>query len=364
VSTVLKYNPIEKTVTITPVKYYNTGKTYYLYITNKLLSTSGETISKNIKYGFNIGNIVLDKETKMGDYLEISENKEWIVKLNEAMDLSKFESNKIKVYDEECNEISVVSTAIENKTIKIKPKNSYDNGKVYYLLVNGLISEKGTGLKKVQWIKYTIIEDEFDENSYGGPKTFMQDKEITITFNKDLDKNSVTKDSIYVADSRGNKVETVLKYNPIEETVTVTPSKYYNAGEVYYLYITDKLLSTSGKSISKNIKYSFNIGNIVLDKEAKMGEYLEVLQNKEWTVKLNQSMDLDKFQSNKIKVYDENCNEVKIVTTAIDSKTIKLIPKNTYDKGKVYYLVVDGLVSEKGTELEKKQWIEYTIVYN
>ena len=192
----------------------------------------------------------------------------------------------------------------------------------------------------------------------------MQDKEITITFNKDLDKNSVTKDSIYVADSRGNKVETVLKYNPIEETVTVTPSKYYNAGEVYYLYITDKLLSTSGKSISKNIKYSFNIGNIVLDKEAKMGEYLEVLQNKEWTVKLNQSMDLDKFQSNKIKVYDENCNEVKIVTTAIDSKTIKLIPKNTYDKGKVYYLVVDGLVSEKGTELEKKQWIEYTIVYN
>ncbi|QGU94473.1 hypothetical protein GOM49_04585 [Clostridium bovifaecis] len=83
---------------------------------------------------------------------------------------------------------------------------------------------------------------------------------MTITFNKDLDKKTLTKESIYVEDSKGNKIEVALKYNATTKTVTVIPSKYYNSGETYYLYITDKLLSTDGKAINKKIKYSFKIG--------------------------------------------------------------------------------------------------------
>jgi hypothetical protein len=193
----------------------------------------------------------------------------------------------------------------------------------------------------------------------------MPDKDIIITFNKDLNEGTLTKDSIYVENSKGNKVEAVLKYNSTRKTVTVTPSKYYNTGETYYLCVTDKLLSTTGKTITNKIRYSFNIGNVKLDKTKKYGEYKDVSQNKVWTVKLNEAIDLSKLNSANIKVYDENCNEVEVVIDNLtDNKTISITPKNAFQKGKSYYLFLNDIISEKGIKLKEAQWIKYTIIKN
>ncbi|MCM1988929.1 Ig-like domain-containing protein [Oceanirhabdus seepicola] len=225
--------------------------------------------------------------------------------------------------------------------------------------------ELGIKFRITKFSTFTIIKldkGEFDFINFSTPKTFMQDKEIKVKFNRPIDISTMTKESIYVEDSSGNKVEAVLKYNPIKNEVTVSPVKNYTLGASYKLYVTNKLLSVLGEPISKKITYKFNIGNVSLNMETKMKEYKDVLENKEWVIELDEIIDLISSESNGIKVYDENCNEVEVLSTVVNNKTIKITPKYEYQKGKTYYLIVNGLISESGEELNKSNWIKFTII--
>jgi uncharacterized repeat protein (TIGR02543 family) len=259
------------------------------------------------------------------------------------------------------------------------------------LITNGELVEYKNG---VLGIKFTIrkfstftiikIDENIPEDNTGGTdniggntntegntnnppetaKIFMQDKEFKITFNTDLNEDSITKDSIYVEDSRGNKVNTTLKYSQLTKSVTVIPVEYYNKGESYYLHITDKLLSTNEKFISNQIKYKFIIGNIGLNKQDKMQGYSDISADKKWTVNLNESLAIDKFNYSNIKVYDENCNSIDVEITVVNSKTITVKPNKSYKNGRTYYLFVDGLISETGEKIEKGRWIKFKVADN
>jgi hypothetical protein len=90
-------------------------------------------------------------------------------------------------------------------------------------------------------------------------QSFSADKAIEIVFNHDLKESTIDSNSIYVEDSKNNKVETVLKYDANSKKVTVTPVKSYSVGQNYTLYVTKNLLSTNDKSMDQAVKYKFSI---------------------------------------------------------------------------------------------------------
>jgi outer membrane protein assembly factor BamB len=205
---------------------------------------------------------------------------------------------------------------------------------------------------------FTLVNTNFDGKVNTNSKKQMPDKEWNIQFTKEVDPKTVTEDNIYVLDSKGSKVDVELKSSV--KGVTIKPVQNYKLGETYDLYVTKNIHSKSGKLIKQPIKYDFTIGNIPLSNK-KMGEYTNISQTKEWIIKFTQTIDIKAFDSKAIKVVDENCNEIEVESAIVDSHSINVKPKNPYEKGKVYYLVVGGLKSEQGKELKETAWIKFSV---
>ncbi len=65
-----------------------------------------------------------------------------------------------------------------------------------------------------------------------------EDKEWTIKFNKIIEDLVITRDTVYVLDSLGNKVDVILSVSFDKKYVKVTPIINYNYSETYYLFIS------------------------------------------------------------------------------------------------------------------------------
>jgi hypothetical protein len=108
---------------------------------------------------------------------------------------------------------------------------------------------------------FTLIE--MPKDYFQGKTTVMQDKidadkEWQIKFTKAEDASTVTKDSVYVTDSKGNKVEVKVSYGS-DNILRVTPIKPYISGENYYLYITKAVKAIDKSSLLNDLRYKFII---------------------------------------------------------------------------------------------------------
>jgi 2',3'-cyclic-nucleotide 2'-phosphodiesterase (5'-nucleotidase family) len=89
-------------------------------------------------------------------------------------------------------------------------------------------------------------------------ESVTRDKQIEIAFNDALKESTVTNNNVYVLDSKGNKVEVIVKYDAENKKLIVTPVKDYTEGEKYTLYIKD-IASAEDKKLEQAVKYSFGI---------------------------------------------------------------------------------------------------------
>ncbi|MDW8802319.1 protease complex subunit PrcB family protein [Clostridium sp. A1-XYC3] len=84
-----------------------------------------------------------------------------------------------------------------------------------------------------------------------------ENKEWLITFKKDISKEDVNSDTVYVRDSSGKKIQTELVAGEDKRTVRVIPIEKYSAGESYCLFISDKI-SPQKNTASKGAMYRMN----------------------------------------------------------------------------------------------------------
>ena len=90
-------------------------------------------------------------------------------------------------------------------------------------------------------------------------ETYLPNKKWTITFSNDVDESSVTKESIYVLDENGKKVED-LSFKTIGDKVEVNaPAAGYDAGKTYTLHITSAVQSAKGISLKEERSKVFTI---------------------------------------------------------------------------------------------------------
>ncbi|RKQ13327.1 DUF5050 domain-containing protein [Lysinibacillus endophyticus] len=81
-------------------------------------------------------------------------------------------------------------------------------------------------------------------------------KPWTITFSKEVDKNTVNLSNIYVIDSKGLTLD-INKPVVSGKQIVISPKQSYIAGETYTLYIKN-IKSTSGLTL-KDTKFTFNV---------------------------------------------------------------------------------------------------------
>lgn len=206
---------------------------------------------------------------------------------------------------------------------------------------------------------FTLVKASVEATETVISKKQMPDKSWTVTFNGTLDAATVTEDSVYVLDSKGNSVEVTLKSSGKSITVNA-PAGYYKNGESYTLYMTSNIKYKSGKSIGKARKYRFSVGNVSLGGK-KIKQYTNMASSKVFTVNLDNAINKKAFRADSVTVVNSECTKVKVKTEVYKNKYIKVSPAKSYASGKTYYIIIDGVEYSDGTKLEEPVWIKFTV---
>lgn len=91
-----------------------------------------------------------------------------------------------------------------------------------------------------------------------------QDKEWVVTFSLPVDEESVTSNTVYVVDENKEKqvIKAEVSLGDSEKVIVSPPLNGYEEGKTYTLYITDKIKSKNGKSLTDGVEMDFTIERI------------------------------------------------------------------------------------------------------
>jgi hypothetical protein len=235
-------------------------------------------------------------------------------------------------------------------------ENVIDRGEVEY-------DKNGNPIGVSVWVEkfstFTLLKmsfEDFDGTTIVSDKKYMQDKVWTVSFSKELEPATVNSDNVFVIDREGNKYEVTLKTEG--KSIKITPVNYYPLGKTLYLYVTKDVKAVTGESQGKSTRYGFTIGNIALNTN-KSGDFKNIAVDKEWLVGFNQK--LDGTTLSKIKVYDENCNEISVNMSIYNDIYVKIVPVKAYKGAMTYYIIVEEATSVTGKKLSLPEWIKFKI---
>jgi uncharacterized repeat protein (TIGR02543 family) len=182
--------------------------------------------------------------------LNIEANFTGRVKITIPIDASKLPSSK----EELENFISSLAVMVHHSD----GEDVVDKGTIVY-------DEKGNAVGIFIYVdkfsSFTLIEipkDYFHGRTTVMPDKAASDKEWQIKFTKAADAVTVTKENVYVVDSKGNKVDVKVSYGS-DNILKVVPVNPYTSGETYYLYISKAVKSKDRTSLVNELRYQFTV---------------------------------------------------------------------------------------------------------
>ncbi len=134
-----------------------------------------------------------------------------------------------------------------------KLEDGYWRYKVEELFVNGSIGQ--TGWVASNWI---LPDDKVNRGFQVWQKKTILDKRYiwTVKFNLSVDNNLISEDTVYVEDSRENKVDIDVYLENNKDIIKIKPVNPFELGEKYTLYIKG-LRTNSGRVLKENIQMDF-----------------------------------------------------------------------------------------------------------
>lgn len=85
------------------------------------------------------------------------------------------------------------------------------------------------------------------------------DKVWSITFTEPINKSSLDTSSIYIKDDKLNIVDISLQLSEDGKVIKVLSTCNYSPGHPYYLYVTNRVIGSSGYSLSKPTCMTFTV---------------------------------------------------------------------------------------------------------
>ncbi|SHJ57413.1 leucine-rich repeat domain-containing protein [Paramaledivibacter caminithermalis] len=83
------------------------------------------------------------------------------------------------------------------------------------------------------------------------------EKTWTIEFNMEVDESTVNTNNIYITDSKGGVVDSIVKLRKDKRSVYIIPRENYDYGETYCIHINNKVRSTSGNYLREKVEMEF-----------------------------------------------------------------------------------------------------------
>lgn len=123
-------------------------------------------------------------------------------------------------------------------------ENRIQKGTIEY---DGVGNPAGVSIWVDKFSTFTLVKTSFDGKVIQIKNKQDVKKSLTVTYSKKLDSTTVTEDSVYILDSKGNKMNAVLKVNG--NKIVVKPAKKYAADKTYSIYITKNVHDKSGKAV-------------------------------------------------------------------------------------------------------------------
>jgi hypothetical protein len=118
------------------------------------------------------------------------------------------------------------------------------------------IKENSIALRRT----YAAENENIDkQNKFSNVNEVALNKRWIIKLNKQVDINSVSKESVYVTDSSNNKVDIELSFNRKKDSIIVKPINEYKKGEKYHIHITDKIKAVDGTRLKQISQMEFEI---------------------------------------------------------------------------------------------------------
>jgi hypothetical protein len=180
--------------------------------------------------------------------LNIEANFTGRVKITIPIDASKLPSSK----EELENFISSLAVMVHHSD----GEDVVDKGTIAYDEKGNVV---GISIYVDKFSSFTLIEipkDYFQGKTTAIKDKVATDKEWQIKFTKAADAATVTKDNVYVVDSKGNKVDVKVSYGS-DNILKVAPVNSYTSGETYYLYISSKVTSKDKTPLAEDLRYEF-----------------------------------------------------------------------------------------------------------
>ena len=84
-------------------------------------------------------------------------------------------------------------------------------------------------------------------------------KSWVITFSKPIDEDSISKDTIYVTNGKGQKIDVEILLQTPSMVVVEAPKTGYENGQVYKLVVENTLESTDGQRLNASEEMIFTI---------------------------------------------------------------------------------------------------------
>lgn len=205
---------------------------------------------------------------------------------------------------------------------------------------------------------FTVIHTNYTVKNTVVRAKQMPDKTWTLKYKEELDASTVNAETIYVLDSKGNKVDVTLKYS--NNRLIIVPKEPYKTKQTYTLCVTSEVKYQSGKSLEEGRKYQFTICSTSLD-NTTISSYSKIAAKKVWNINLKKTIAAKAFGKKNIIVVDNNGDAVKVKISIKVDHYVSVTPLKPYGSGKTYYIIIKGVKFEDGTSMTQNQGIKFSV---
>ena len=80
-----------------------------------------------------------------------------------------------------------------------------------------------------------------------------------VKFTAPLNPATVNNNNLYVTDSQGNLLNTIIRYDPEHNYIEVEPTGVYTPLETYTLNVTRRVESQGGQKLKEEVQVRFNM---------------------------------------------------------------------------------------------------------
>ncbi|WXR62754.1 cadherin-like beta sandwich domain-containing protein [Peptostreptococcaceae bacterium AGR-M142] len=171
------------------------------------------------------------------------EDKSFEIEFNKPIKEESFNTDNIYIYDYFRNKMPITIDMIKDDKIKITPETYFEKDKTYYLyLSDNLLAKDDSKLLENTRYKFNISSYELSGIKLKEYEDISLDKEWTISFNKEINKELIENCDIELFDEEENYKEFDIELND-DYSIKIIPKTNYKPGETYYLMINSAKLN-------------------------------------------------------------------------------------------------------------------------